>query len=305
MSKRTVRKVLLALCAGTIIAAAQPVPDNPPEPGGVLVFTAQARDYIFGAGGTLAQLAAEGRPIYVVHFGNGEKTAPGMKPSESRLAHEREAKAAAAELGVRETLFLGHKSGEMSFLSSSELRNQAITLMRFYKPESVFFPDWYIHYLRDDDVYRVGRMAEEAPYGAGNYFLQEMTYMGLLGSGARYYYFYSPYRPYRAREGGEIRALFVGNDVVKGFPKKLAAAALLESSNQRELDVALERLGAASEAPNLVTRLRQDGPAGMARAFLQQLAETIGARHGVTLAEEFNRLGGGGGLPDYVREHAR
>jgi LmbE family N-acetylglucosaminyl deacetylase len=264
-------------------------------------FAAEARDYVFGAGGTLAKFAAEGKPVTVVHFGSGEKTAPGEKPSEARLTHRREAEAAAKALGVVETLFLDHKSGELAYLSSSELRNQAITLIRFYKPEILFFPDWYIHYQGEDN-YRVGRMAEEAPYGGSNLFLQEMTYMGLLGHGARQYCFYSPYRPYRDREGGEGGARFTGVDVEKFFERKLAAAAALKSANQRDLDVAVSRLKAAGKP---VQKLNNDGAEGLAHVFLRELAFTIGNRHGLSLAEEFNHLGGAGGLPSHIREHAR
>lgn len=289
----------LVLLAGGL--SAQPVPDKPVPTGGVLVFTAEARDYVFGAGATLAKFAAEGKPVIVVHFGNGEKVAPGVDPAEARLIHRREAEAAAQALGVTETLFLGHKSGEIAYINSSELRNQAITLIRFYKPEMLFFPDWYVHYLRDDDNYRIGRMAEEAPYGGGNYFLQEMTYMGLLGASAREYYFYSPYRPYRAREGGEGKADFIGVDVSKFFDAKLKAAAALESANQREMKVAEIRL---ASSPAALERLRRDGPAGFAEAFLEELAATIGWRHGFSRGEEFNHLGVSSGLPEYISERA-
>ncbi len=292
---------LAAWMALTAALAAQPTPKEPPHTGGVLVFAAEARDYVFGAGGTLAKFAAEGKPVTVVHFGSGEKTAPGEKPSEARLTHRREAEAAAKALGVTETLFLDHKSGEIAYLSSSELRNQAITLIRFYKPEILFFPDWYIHYQREDS-YRVGRMAEEAPYGGGNLFLQEMTYMGLLGHGARQYYFYSPYRPYRDREGGEGGARFTGVNIENFFDRKLAAAAELKSSNQRELDTAVARLKAAGKPAQ---KLDNDGAEGLARVFLRELAFTIGNRHGLPLAEEFNHLAGSGGLPAHIRERAQ
>ncbi len=297
-------KGLQALCVLLVLAGAlvaQPVPDKPAPTGGVLVFTAEARDYVFGAGATIAKFAAEGKPVIVVHFGNGEKTAPGVDPAEARLLHRREAEAAAEALGATETIFLGHKSGEIAYINSSELRNQAITLIRFYKPEFLFFPDWYVHYLRDDDNYRIGRMAEEAPYGGGNYFLQEMTYMGLLGASARQYYFYSPYRPYRAREGGEGKADFVGVDIAKYFPAKLKAAAALKTSNQRELAIAETRL---ASSPAALAKLRKDGPSGLAEAFLEELAATVGARHGVAQGEEFNHLGVSSGLPEYISERA-
>jgi N-acetylglucosamine malate deacetylase 1 len=298
--KRLIASLAVWVAAAGALAA-QPTPKEPPPTGGVLVFTAEARDYVFGAGGTLAKFAAEGKPVIVAHFGNGEKAAPGVKASEARLIHRREAEAAAKALGVTETLFLGHKSGEIAYLSSSELRNQAITLTRFYKPEVVFFPDWYIHFQREDS-YRVGRMAEEAPYGGGNLFLQEMTYMGLLGHGARRYYFYSPYRPYRDREGGEGGAQFVGVDIEKFFEQKVAAVAALKSANQREMDGILTRLKAAGKP---IEKLNKDGAEGLASVLLRELAFTIGNRHGFALAEEFNHLGGSGGLPPHIKERAR
>lgn len=299
--RRQALVLTISLLAMAGAVRSQPVPPDPPNSGGVLVFTAEARDYVFGAGGTLAQFAAEGTPVTVVHFGNGEKAAGGLAPPEARRRHRQEAEAAAQALGVTETLFLGHKSGEMAYLSSSELRNQAITLIRFYKPEILFFPDWYVHYLRDDDNYRVGRMAEEAPYGGGNYFLQEMTYMGLTGFSARQYYFYSPYRPYRASEGGEGKAEFAGVDIAATWERKLAAAAALESANEKEFAVARARLGAN---PAARMKLEADGAEGLARAFLEELAYTIGYRHGLGVAEEFNHLGVASGLPAHIRDRA-
>ena len=294
----------LPLAVVALLTLALPLGAADPEPGGVLVLTAEARDYVFGAGGTLAKMAAEGKPVYIVHFGNGEKDASGLKPSEARLAHEAEAKKAAAELGAKETLFLGHKSGELAYLSSSELRNQAIMLTRFYKPEILFFPDWYVHYLPDDDTYRVGRMAEESPYGGGDYFLQEGTYMGLEGYAARQYYFYSPQRPYRPREGGEGKAQFVGVDVGATFDKKLAAALALETPNRRYAEQVQARLAAAGRLPSALSEITPRSIRDLVATYLEELAETIGERHGFARAEEFNHLGLSPGVPEHIRERA-
>jgi LmbE family N-acetylglucosaminyl deacetylase len=147
---------MLALLLGAPNARAE----GPPEPNSVLVVTASARDYLFGAGGTLAKMIEEGRPVYVLQFGNDEKDSTGLGPADTRLAYNEEGERAARLLGVKEVINLGHKSGEMGYLSSSEMRNQVMTMVRFYKPATLFFPDWYVHFLNDDDVYRVGRMAE-------------------------------------------------------------------------------------------------------------------------------------------------
>jgi LmbE family N-acetylglucosaminyl deacetylase len=273
---------LLLACAFGLAAA------EPPETGGALVVAASARDYLLGAGGALAKRIDAGTPVYVVIFGNGDKSGAGLTASEAHKRNRAEAEAAGKKLGVRETLFLGYPEGYLAQISSSELRNQLMALFRIYKPDYLYFPDWYVHFL-EDDSYRVGRMAEEAPYGGGSLFLQEYTYRGMGGYAPREYFFYSSRRPYRDREGGEGRADFMGEDVSQVFERKLAALAELQTAN------------AALSAHTPGTPPADD----LARAFAAELAETIGRRHGFRYAEEFNHLGSGGGVPEHVREHAR
>ncbi len=276
-----------------------------PETGGALVVTASARDYVFGAGGLIADLVKQGLPVHVVHFGNGEKGGPGLTPAESRLRSRSEAERAADALGVTETLFLGHKTGELAYVSSSELRNQLMTLVRYYKPRILVFPDWYIHYLGDDDTYRVGRMAEESPYGGGDYFLQEMTYMGLRGYSAREYYFYSPYRPYRPREGGEGKAQLKAVNIAMTFERKLAAALELETANRTYAAQVKHRLEAAGRPIALLSEITETSISRLVEAYLRELAETVAAKHGLEMAEEFNYLGATSGVREHVRERAR
>ncbi len=195
------RTGLLVLLTAVFVAAPPLAAQEGDGP--VLVITAGPRDYLFGAGGTLAAMIDAGREVHVLQFGNLEKDSVNLGPAQTSLVSNEEARTAAEILGVREVINLGHKSGELAYISSSEMRNQVMSMVRFYKPETMFFPDWYINYIDDQDNYRVGRMAEEAPYGGGNYFLQEMTHIGFKGYSARFYYFYSPYRPYRPGEGGE------------------------------------------------------------------------------------------------------
>lgn len=264
------------------------------QKGAVLVIAPSMRDALFGAGGTLALMAAEGRPVHVVVFGNEEKASVNLGPAETRLANNEEGEKAAKSLGITEVLNLGHKSGEMGYISSSEMRNQVMAMMRLYKPEILFFPDWYIHYLTDNDVYRVGRMAEEAPYGGSSLFLQDLTYMGFPGAAARQYYFYSPYRPYRAREGGEGQASMKQVDIGAVLPKKIEAIALLATANEAWANTLRIRTGNKA----LVT-------GELVKAFVEELAQENGKRAGIGFAEEFNHLSPRGGLPAHVREKAR
>lgn len=255
----------------------------------VMVATPSVRHAVFGAGGTLALMAAEGRPVHLVVFGNDEKESVGLAPAQSREVGEKEARRAAAILGIEEVLYLGHKSGELGHVSSSEMRNQVMALTRLYKPEILFFPDWYVHYQDDNDLYRVGRMAEESPYGGSSLFLQEMTYLGFPGAAARQYYFFVPFRPYREREGGEVSAVMKQVDISGVMEKKLEAATVFATAN------------AAWAA-----RVRSTAPVDrFVRGFLEELAATVGARHKLRFAEEFNHLRREGGLPAHVMEKAK
>jgi LmbE family N-acetylglucosaminyl deacetylase len=266
--------------------------------GAVLVITASARDYLFGAGGTIARMIDDGRPVYVLQFGNDEKDSVGLGPAQTREANYVEAERAAKVLGAREVLNLGHKSGELGYISSSEMRNQVMAMTRLYKPDIMFFPDWYIHYVEDWDIYRVGHMAEEAPYGGGSYFLQEMTYLGFPGFAAREYYFYSPYRPYRAREGGEGKADMQHVDITATFDRKLQAILELKTSNHRYAVETKERLERAGRP------ITEESTVELVRAYVEELAETTGKKHGVRYGEEFNHLGRPGGIPEHILEHA-
>ncbi|MBL8174039.1 MAG: PIG-L family deacetylase [Bryobacterales bacterium] len=261
--------------------------------GNVLVITPSMRDALFAAGGTLARMAAEGRAVFVAVFGNEEKMSAGLGPAETRIANNQEGERAAKLLGVREVIQLGHKSGELGMLSSSELRNQVMALTRLYKPEILFFPDWYVHYQDDNDLYRTGRMAEESPYGGSSLFLQEMSYLGFPGAAARQYYFFVPFRPYRKGEGGEGPAVMKQSEIGDLLEKKVQAALELKTANEAWAAELSARSGRKLAAEALV------------RAFLTEMAETVGAAHGMKFAEEFNHLRPVTGIPAHVREKAR
>ena len=287
-----------------VFAAAPPLSAQEGD-GPVLVITASPRDYLFGAGGTLARMIDAGREVHVLQFGNLEKDSVGLGPARTSLVSNEEARTAAEILGVKEVINLGHKSGELAYISSSEMRNQVMSMVRFYKPETMFFPDWYVNYIDDQDNYRVGRMAEEAPYGGGSYFLQEMTHIGFKGYAARFYYFYSPYRPYRPGEGGKGRASFKGVDISSTFDRKVRAVLALRTPNYRYAAETKARLELAGRPSRLLTPLDELAVDHLVTEFLTELAATVGARHGHDRAEEFNFLGRGPAIPQHLLQRAR
>ncbi len=244
----------------------------------MLVVTAHAEDYLIGAGGTLAKLIEDGYTVRVVQVTNDEKSAANLSPAEARKASVEEGGQAARLLGVKEVVRLGHKSGELGYISSTELRDQIFTLIRYFKPRLIFIPDPYIHYDPERDHFYTGKMAEEAwGYSGGSTFNPELARVGLPGYGVPEVYYYAVRRPYRPGEGGEENARFRAVDISSTFERKATAVLALQAAR----------------------------PAS--RAFLEELAATIGKKHGFHYGEEFNyvgaEMGAGKGLPEHVREH--
>ncbi len=245
----------------------------------ILVVTASSGDYIFGAGGVLAQFIREGWRVDVVQMGNGDKDSLGLNPAQTRLANTDEGRAAAKLLGARDFIMMDHKSGELGYTSSTEMRNQLFALIRGIKPKILFIPDPYVHYVEDQDLWWVGRVAEEAwGYSGGGTFGNELTRMGLPPYGAPEIFYYSPLRPYRKGEGGVERAGFVSRNIGDTLPIKLGALDLLHTRNRRWV---AQRIGLKDD--HTVT--------DFVRAFATEMAEAIGAKHGYHYGEEFNHVG--------------
>ena len=272
----------------------------------ILVVTKDSADYLFGAGGTLAKFTQEGYDVYLAQFGNDEKMSQGLSPAQSRLANVEEGRDAAKLLQVKDTVYLGHKSGEFGYVSSTEMRKQLFALIRHYRPRKLFIPDPYVHYLEDSDRYFLGRLAEEAwGYSGGGTFAPELWRAGLKGYGVREVYFYSASRPYRPREGGEGRARMMGVDVTSTMDQKKTAIELLRTRNRVYARQTRDRLRAAGRPLDLLTPLTDLAVRRLVGAYVTELAETIGVKYGFERAEEFNYVGGRGPeIPRHLSERA-
>lgn len=271
----------------------------------VLVVTAGGGDYLMAAGGTLANLIDEGYAVHVVQFANDEKNSVGLNPAETRLANSEDAGNAARMLGIREVLNLNHKSGELSQVSSNEMRNQLFALIRFFKPQIVFHPDPYIHYESDWDQFWIARMAEEFSYGGSNYFLAELGRMGFPGVGVPETYYYATNRPYRPGEGGHNAAVFRPVDISRNFNRKVTAIQALRTYNHRYATQVKARLDAAGKPSPELREVNEASTRALVRAYVDELGETIGQKHGFRYGEEFNYHGRGEPVPAHVREKAR
>ena len=275
------------------------------QPKSVLVISAGSGDYLMAAGGTLAGLIEQGYTVNVVQVGNDEKNAIGLNPAEARLANNRDGQNAARVLGVREVVILNHKSGELGQVSSNEIRNQIFGMVRHFKPQIIFHPDPWIHYEPDWDFFFTARPAEEFSYGSGRYVGAEFTTMGLPPVGVRETYYYSAYRPYRPGEGGHKAAKFRPVDITKAFNLKVAALEELETANRRYAMHVKQRLELAGRPSTLLREIDHASVKRLIRAYAEELAHTIGDKHGFRYGEEFNYHGPGTGVPAHVRERAK
>ena len=239
----------LLLLAVQVVLVAQPEKS-------VLVVSAGSGDYLMGAGGTLAALIDEGYAVNVVQIGNDEKNSAGLSPAQTRLANNREMQNAARILGIKEVLILNHKSGELSQVSSNEIRNQLFALIRVYKPRIVFHPDPWIHYEPDWDQFWTARPAEEFSYGSGGLVGAEFTKMGLPPASVPETYYYAANRPYRPGEGGHNGAKFRPVDITKTFNRKAAAIEELNTANRRYARRGEATAGTRRQAKSVATGSR-------------------------------------------------
>jgi hypothetical protein len=178
-------------------------------------------------------------------------------------------------------------------------------MVRHYKPQIIFHPDPWIHYEPDWDQAFTARPAEEFSYGSGRYVGEEFTKIGLPPVGVRETYYYAAYRPYRPGEGGHGGATFRAVDIAKHFNLKVAALEEMETANRRYATHVKQRLELASMPSPLLRAIDPASIKRLIRAYAEELATTIGGKHGFRYGEEFNYHGGGSSIPPHVREHAK
>ncbi|WP_073488055.1 PIG-L deacetylase family protein [Streptoalloteichus hindustanus] len=102
----------------------------------VLVVTAHPDDVDFGAAGTVTTWTASGIEVVYCVCTSGEASGdPTTPPETTARTREAEQRAAAATVGVREVLFLGHPDGRLT--PSLELRRDITRVIRRFRPHRV------------------------------------------------------------------------------------------------------------------------------------------------------------------------
>jgi LmbE family N-acetylglucosaminyl deacetylase len=146
-----------------------------------LVIGAHPDDNEFGAGGTVAKLAAQGWDITFIIATNGNKGShdPGMSPYDLSERREQEQRAAGAALGVRRVIFLRNNDGELE--PTPALRAEIALYIRHFKPHFIFTHDPWKHYMLHPDHRAVGFAVIEAVVSARDHLF--MPGLGQIGIG--------------------------------------------------------------------------------------------------------------------------
>ena len=106
-----------------------------------LVIFAHPDDAEYMCGGTVALWASEGTAVHycVVTDGSAGSNEPGVGREEMAVIREREQRAAAEVLGVKDLTFLGFRDGELEV--NLETRRAVTRVVRRVRPEVIVAPD--------------------------------------------------------------------------------------------------------------------------------------------------------------------
>jgi LmbE family N-acetylglucosaminyl deacetylase len=179
----------------------------------VMVIAAHPDDSEFGAAGTVVRWTREGRQVVYVVCTSGDKgtSDPTLTPEALKVIREQEQREAAAVLGVREVVFLGHP--DQGLEDTPELRKHIVRMIRAYRPGIVMTSDPYRRYIWHRDHRVIGQVVLDAvfPYARDRLAYPDLLAEGLMPHKVRELYFWGT-------EDVNLRS-----DITETFELKIAA----------------------------------------------------------------------------------
>jgi LmbE family N-acetylglucosaminyl deacetylase len=146
-----------------------------------MVIAAHPDDPEYGCAATIAKWAAEGREVVFCILSSGDKGSkdPSVRPGQLAGIREKEQKAAAKELGVREVIFRRYPDGMLE--NSMALRRELAGILRERRPHIVLAIDPWKHYQTHPDHRAAGQAALDAVYAAKETYLYPEQLIGKVG----------------------------------------------------------------------------------------------------------------------------
>lgn len=137
----------------------------------VMVIAAHPDDPEFGCAGTIAKWAAAGREITYLLLTSGDKGChdPEVRPGQVAGRREREQRAAAAVLGVKDVIYLNYPDGLLE--NTLELRRRLAQIVRERQPEIVLTIDPWRRYQLHPDHRAAGQAALDAVWSAREWYI--------------------------------------------------------------------------------------------------------------------------------------
>ena len=147
------------------------MPDTAEPIDRVMVIAAHPDDPEFGCAGTVMKWSQAGKQVTYVLLTSGDKGShdPDLRPGRLAGMREGEQRAAAAELGVKQVIFLRHPDGILE--NTLELRRELAGIIRQHRPQVVFTIDPWRHYQLHPDHRAAGQAALDAVYAAREWYI--------------------------------------------------------------------------------------------------------------------------------------
>jgi len=153
----------------------------------VMVVTPHPDDAEYGVAGTVARWIREDKKVVYVVCTNGDKGAndANIKPEELAKIREKEQKAAARSLGVKEVIFLRHP--DQGLEDTPEFRKELVRLIRMYRPDMIVTADPYRRYVWHRDHRITGQVTLDAifPYARDHLSYPDLIEEGLYPHNVR------------------------------------------------------------------------------------------------------------------------
>ncbi len=137
----------------------------------VMVIAAHPDDPEFGCAGTIVKWAQAGKHITYVLLTSGDKGShdPDLRPGRLAARRESEQRAAAADLGVEQVIFLRRPDGLLE--NTMELRRELCSIIRQHQPNVVLAIDPWRPYQLHPDHRAAGQAALDAIWAAREWYI--------------------------------------------------------------------------------------------------------------------------------------